>query len=152
VTSDTRMLAQRADWERFDGIAWTPWGTIIAAEEATTSTAKDPALTAAKGGHVYEIDPKTGASVLRAAVGSRAHEGLRFDADGKLYGISEASRPNGGYIYKFVPDRRGDLSSGQLYALKIVEATGDRTGRAVWVALDREQSKLDSGHLHDVYG
>jgi hypothetical protein len=31
----------------------------------------------------------------------------------------------------------GDLSSGQSYALKIVEPTGDRTGEAEWVALDQ---------------
>ncbi|MGZ8398507.1 MAG: alkaline phosphatase PhoX [Gemmatimonadales bacterium] len=144
VTSDTRILAQRADWERFDGIVWTPWKTILAAEEVITSTLKDPELPLAKGGHVYEIDPKTGAAFLRAAVGSRSHEGLRFDPAGNLYGISEASPPTGGYIYKFVPQRRGDLSTGRLYALKIVESTGDRTGRAVWVLLDGEASKLDS--------
>jgi hypothetical protein len=28
-TDATRILAQRADWERFDGIVWTPWGTIL---------------------------------------------------------------------------------------------------------------------------
>jgi hypothetical protein len=26
-TRSTRILAQRADWERLDGLAWTPWGT-----------------------------------------------------------------------------------------------------------------------------
>src|SRR5262245_5602000 len=29
-TGETRLLAQRADWERFDGIVWTPWGTLLA--------------------------------------------------------------------------------------------------------------------------
>jgi uncharacterized protein len=143
-TGVTRIVAQRADWERFDGIAWTPWGTVLAAEEVVTSALKDPTLPAAKGGHVYEINPKTGQAVLRAAVGSRSHEGLRFDPAGNLYGISEASPPTGGYIYKFVPDRRGDLSSGKLYALKIDNPTADRTGRATWVLLDREAVKLDS--------
>jgi hypothetical protein len=76
-TGVTRIVAQRADWERFDGIVWTPWGTILAAEEAINSTLKDPTLPAARGGHVYEIDPETGASVLRAAIGSRSHEGTR---------------------------------------------------------------------------
>jgi uncharacterized protein len=144
VTSDTRVLAQRADWERLDGIVWTPWRTILAAEEVVNSTLKDPALPTARGGHVYEINPNTGFAVLRASIGSRSHEGLRFDPAGNLYGISEASPPTGGYIYKFVPKRRGDLSRGKLYALKIVQPTGDRTGGAVWVRLDDDASKLDS--------
>lgn len=152
VTSDTRILAQRPDWERFDGIVWTPWKTILAAEETIVSALKDPALPLAKGGHVYEIDPKTGTAFLRAAIGSRSHEGLRFDPAGNLYGISEtAVEPApprqtgpGGYIYKFTPDRRGDLSRGQLFALKIVEPDGDRTGKAVWVPLDRAAVQIDS--------
>jgi uncharacterized protein len=143
-TGLTRVLAQRADWERLDGIAWTPWGTILTAEEVINSGIKDPTLPAARGGHVYEINPETGASVLRAAVGSRSHEGLRLDPQGNLYGISEASPPTGGYIYKFVPARRGDLSSGQLYALKVVTPTGDRTGGAIWVPLNTAAAALDS--------
>jgi uncharacterized protein len=143
-TGVTRIVAQRADWERLDGITWTPWGTILAAEETINSALKDPTLPAARGGHVYEIDPATGASVQRAAVGSRSHEGLRFDSQGNLYGISEASPPTGGYIYKFVPDRRGDLSSGQSYALKIVAPTADRTGEAIWVPLNTAAAALDS--------
>jgi uncharacterized protein len=143
-TNSTRVLAQRLDWERLDGIVWTPWRTILVAEETVTSALKDPALPAARGGHVYEIDPETGAAVLRAAIGSRSHEGLRFDPQGNLYGISEASPPTGGYIYKFVPDTKGDLSSGQSYALKVVTPTGDRTGEAVWVPINTAAAALDS--------
>ena len=143
-TNVTRVLAQRADWERLDGIVWTPWGTILAAEEVINSTLTDPTLPAARGGHVDEIAPETGASVLRAAIGSRSHEGLRFDSQGNLYGISEASPPTGGYIYKFVPTRRGDLSSGQNYALKVVTPTADRTGEAIWVPINTAAAALDS--------
>lgn len=32
-TGETRLLAQRSDWERFDGLEWTPWGTLLAGEE-----------------------------------------------------------------------------------------------------------------------
>jgi secreted PhoX family phosphatase len=143
-TNATRVLAQRLDWERLDGIVWTPWRTILVAEETVNSALKDPALPTARGGHVYEIDPSTGAAVLRAAIGSRSHEGLRFDPQGNLYGISEASPPTGGYIYKFVPDRKGDLSSGQSYALKVVTPTSDRTGEAVWVPINTAAAALDS--------
>ena len=140
-TGESRILAQRADWERFDGIVWTPWGTILAAEEVNPSVLKDPTLPQSVGGHVYEIDPTTGAATVRPAVGARAHEGLRFDKQGNLYGISEASP---GYIFKFVPDHKNDLSAGQLYALKIVQDQGDRTGFASWVALDRNAVVINS--------
>lgn len=143
-TRQITILAQRADFERFDGIVWTPWGTILVAEETVTAAFPDPAVPQATAGLVYEIDPQTGAATPRPAVGSRSHEGLRFDTRGNLYGISEASPPTGGYIYKFVPDQPGDLSSGQLYALKITKPTGDRTGGGVWLPLDRTAVQVNS--------
>jgi hypothetical protein len=139
----TRVLAQRADWERFDGIVWTPWGTILAAEEVIGRAFPDPAVPQAQAGLVYEIDPVTGAAVARPAIGSRSHEGLRFDAQGNLYGISETNPPNG-FIYRFTPDRRGDLSSGTLYVLDVTAPTGDRTGEAVWVPLDPVSVQVNS--------
>src|SRR5262245_45495079 len=33
VTGDTVVISRRADYERFDGIRWTPWGTLLVAEE-----------------------------------------------------------------------------------------------------------------------
>jgi hypothetical protein len=57
--------------------------------------------------------------------------------------INGVRRP-GGYIFRFVPDRRGDLSSGQLYALRITGPTGDRTGDAVWLPLDRDAVQIDA--------
>jgi secreted PhoX family phosphatase len=144
LTLATSVVAQRADWERFDGIAWTPWGTILAAEEALTAGLPDPDVPGATAGLVYEIDPATGAAEARPAIGSRSHEGLRFDGDGNLYGISESSPPTGGYIYKFTPDTPGDLSSGQLFALRVTQAGADRLGAAVWLPLDRDAVKTSS--------
>lgn len=156
-TNATRVLAERPDWERFDGIVWSPQKTILAAEEVTKSTVPDPQVPQAQAGLVYEIDPESGAAVARPAVGSRSHEGMRFDPQGNLYGISETNRgrnssiepgePNsftGGFIYRFVPDQRDDLSSGQLYALRVEEPTGDRTGEARWVPLPRAAVQVNS--------
>jgi len=148
-TGVTRILAQRADWERFDGIAWTPWGTILAAEEAAPAARPDPDVAGGLNGFVYEIDPRSGVSHVRPAIGSRSHEGLRFDAAGNLYGISERSP---GYIYRFTPDHRNDLSSGQLSVLKLVEDQGDRTGWGMWVPLDRTQVRLNSDAAADSAG
>ncbi|HEU5305284.1 MAG TPA: alkaline phosphatase PhoX [Gemmatimonadales bacterium] len=143
-TNVTRVLATRPDWERLDGIVWTPWGTLLAAEETNAAALSDPAVPQAVAGLVYEINPETGAAVARPAIGSRSHEGLRFDPQGNLYGIAESSPPTGGYIYKFVPDQPGDLSSGQLHALQLVTPNADRTGEAVWVPLDRTAVQVSS--------
>lgn len=141
----TRTLARRPDWERLDGIRWTPWGTILAAEEVdnprNAPVLLDPRSPESLAGLVYEIDPETGAAQVRPAIGSRSHEGLDFDPQGNLYGISEEPAPNGGFIYRFVPDHRGDLASGQLYALKV--ASGE-TGPATWIPLDRATVRIDS--------
>jgi uncharacterized protein len=150
-TGVTRVLVQRQDWNRMDGIAWTPWRTILAAEElrrGRTPFGPDPDVPEAVAGLVYEIDPETGVAVPRPALGAKAHEGIRIDPQGNVYGISETAPTGpaspGGYIYKFVPDTRGDLSSGQLYALRIVVDAGDRTGEAVWVPLDRTIVQVDA--------
>jgi hypothetical protein len=153
-TGTTSTLAQRTDWERFDGIVWTPWGTILVAEETNAAAIRDPEVPQAEAGLVYELFPdpndptkldltKGGGDGIapRPALGSKSHEGMRFDAQGNLYSISES---NPGYIFKFVPDRRNDLSSGQLYALKVVEPTGDRTGEAIWVPLDRAAVQVNA--------
>jgi uncharacterized protein len=125
-TGATSLVTQSPDYNRLDGIAWTPWRTVVFAEETG-------------GGLVFEVDPATGIVAPRPAVGARSHEGLRFDTQGNLYGISETTP---GAVFKFVPDRRGDLSSGQLYALKVLDPS--RTGAAVWVPLDRALSQVNS--------
>jgi sugar lactone lactonase YvrE len=127
-TNKVKTIAQSADWASMDGIVWSPWGTIIATQERGKAFA-------------YEINPKTGESKAIPAFGARSNEGIRFDSEGNLYGISEQ---HDGHIFKFVPDHKGDLSSGQLYALKVTDSTPDRTGKAVWLPLDREEVQVDS--------
>jgi secreted PhoX family phosphatase len=136
LTGETTVLAQRADWSRLDGIVWTPWGTLLIAEERA-------------GGLVYEIDPHSGAATARPAIGRKSHEGMRFDPQGNLYSISES---NPGAIFKFVPDSQGDLSSGQTYALKIVGPTGDRTGEAEWIALNQAAVEVNADNAATAAG
>jgi uncharacterized protein len=146
-TGITSLVVQRSHYEALDGIVWTPWGTLLFAEERVVTSFKDPSLPNAVGGLVYEWDPVARTSTPRPAIGARSHEGLRFDPQGNLYGISESTQGvNGsGAIYKFVPDRRGDLSSGQLYALKVFNPS--RTGAAVWVPLDRQAIQVNSDNV-----
>lgn len=145
LTDVTTLVDQEPHYEALDGIAWTPWNTLIFAEERIVASLKDPRVPNAVGGLVYEFDPRTGVTIPLPAVGARSHEGLRFDPQGNLYGISESTPgANGsGAIYKFVPDRRGDLTSGQLYALKVLDSV-TRTGAAVWVPLDRQAVQVNS--------
>jgi hypothetical protein len=140
-TGATSVLAQRADWERLDGIVWSPWGTIVTAEETSQAAFPDPRVPQAQAGLAYEIDPRTGEEHPLPQFGSRANEGMRFDAQGNLYGITES---NPGYIYRYVPDHRGDLSTGQLSVLKVTAPDGDRTGGAEWVPLDRAAVQVNS--------
>ncbi len=116
-------------WRDLDGLRWTPWGTLLFAEE-------DPQ------GHVFEIvldprDPSTAVALYdRPAVGLIRHEGIEVGSDGAVYVIDEL---NGGSIFRFVPDRYGDLSAGQLYALRL---TGISDAASSW----------NSGDDHTVLG
>jgi hypothetical protein len=47
---------------------------------------------------------------------------------------------------------KGDLSSGQLYVLKLTSATADRTGEAEWIPLDRNAVKIDASAAADAVG
>lgn len=153
--NSTKRFAFRADWESMDPTVWTPWGTLLVGEETNAQVRPDPDYPSAKAGLVYELIPSKGdPSVLdkivaRPALGSKAHEGMRFDKEGNFYSISER---NPGYIFKFTPDKKGDLSSGQLYVLKITSPTGDRTGGAEWIPLDRDAVRIDASAAADAAG
>jgi secreted PhoX family phosphatase len=145
VTGITRIVANASHYEALDGLTWTPWGTVLFAEERIVASLKDPQVPNAVGGLVYEYDPATETTRPLPALGARSHEGLRFDSHGNLYGISEStpgSPGQSGAIFKFVPDMKGDLTSGQLYALRVLDAS--KTGAAVWVPLDRDAVKINS--------
>lgn len=147
-TGEAKVVVQRKDWEALDGIVWTPWGTVLFAEETGNALFTDPDFPSATRGLLYEMkldrkDPTKAEWVkVRPMLGSVAHEGIEIDAEGNVYVIDE----NGpGAIFKFVPKHYGDLSQGQLYALKIDDSTNaDRTGPAEWVALDMNLAQTDA--------
>ena len=154
LTGVTKVIFTRTDLESLDPTVWTPWGTLLFAEETNAAARRDPAYPQAVAGLVYEVffdpsDPTKVVNVLaRPAIGSKSHEGMRFDTDGNLYSISERTP---GYIFKFVPDKAGDLSSGQSYVLKITQPDGgDRTGGFQWVALPRAAVQIDASAAADV--
>jgi hypothetical protein len=145
ATGAARIVVQRDDWEALDGIEWTPWGTLLFAEEVITALRPDPDFPDAESGLLYEIvfaknDPSTMAEVhARPAVGSLSHEGIAVSGDGTVYVIDELA---GGGIYRFEPDSPGDLSEGQLSVL--VVGDGSRTGPGTWVPLDRDAVQINA--------
>ncbi|MDH5562451.1 MAG: DUF839 domain-containing protein [Nitrospirota bacterium] len=119
-------------WSRLDGIDWTPWGTLLAAEENGAA------------GRLFECDAD-GLIVHcfdRPAVGRMSHEGIAAAKNGTVYVGDEL---NGGSICRFVPAQYGDLSAGILYALNVpgsvtvcdgtTGAGKTPTGPAEWIAL-----------------
>jgi secreted PhoX family phosphatase len=78
--------------------ALTKWGTFLVNEEFPFIN--DPEQ---RSGWVWEIDPETGAQK-------------------RATGITD-DRGNFQYLYKFVPDHRRDLSTGELFGLKFDRAT-----------------------------
>lgn len=132
-TGETKILAQDPGYDALDGIRWTPWGTVLFAEEVT-------------GGRLFEIfldgnDLMNATAVVdRPSVGRMAHEGIDIGPDGEVYVVDEhrgetggcdLGTPCGGGIYKFVPDTYGDLSAGSLYVLKVDGPDG--VGQGEWV-------------------
>ncbi|MCL7422320.1 MAG: PhoX family protein [Methylobacter sp.] len=146
-TGIAKELAAREDWEALDGLVWTPWHTLLVAEETNSGGYPDPDYPLATGGLVYEIelekkDPATAKKVTaRPLLGSIAHEGIETDDEGNVYVIDEDRAP-GGSIFKFVPDNYGDLSSGKLFALRV--KNGGQTGEAEWVELQLDPVTFDA--------
>ncbi|WP_448002878.1 alkaline phosphatase PhoX [Agromyces bauzanensis] len=144
-TGEAKVIAQDAGWRRLDGLRWTPWGTVLFAEETA-------------GGRLFEafLDPKDPTVVThveqRSEVGILRHEGIEALADGTVFVIDEL---NGGSIYKFEPTARGDLSDGQLFALRLTGLSDaeqlwnsgtyqQKVGAFEWVALDMDQVVVDA--------
>lgn len=136
-TGETVILAQDPSYDAVDGIVWTPWGTVLFAEER-------------ENGRLFEIelndDMMSGTVYDRPEVGRIAHEGIAVDADGNVYVVDEFRGEVSGFgggIYKFVPDTYGDLSSGSLYALATSGADG--TGQGTWVGPINPADARNSG-------
>ena len=111
----------------------TPWGTWLSCEEF-------------RNGMVWECDPfKPGQGVARKAMGVRPHEAAPTDPDTGVVYLTEDDHE--GRLYRFIPDRYGDLSSGALFAAQ-VGAGGLVTWIPVspkWPARGKDTTLFDRG-------
>lgn len=148
-TRESKILAQDPFWNALDGIRWTPWQTLVFAEET-------------QDGRLFELvldkhnRMAAGEVIDRPSVGRLAHEGIEFDDQGNMYMVDEhrgltdstgcGTTPCGGGIYKYMPTNYGDLSSGKLYVLKTTGGIHG-TGRGEWVGPIDPLTARKSGSL-----
>lgn len=111
----------------FDGSTWDPF-------------AKRLLFTAENGaaGGVWQATPDLGSKVedISPAIGRAGYEGVQTDSAGNVWLVEDAGGatvatkaklPNS-FVYRFVPDHRGDLTRGRLQALQVVS---HRTGAPI---------------------
>lgn len=139
----------------FDASFWTPWGTLITAEESWSTAAggsdspygrlyelKNPTVAPAINGPLT-ASSNAGAQMIHQNVIPRtSHEGIQFDRAGNMYFIDEL---NGGCIYKFTSAarlkdvKRGGVdyfAAGQTYVLRVGDGnTPNATGAYTWVPI-----------------
>lgn len=137
----------------FDACYWTPWGTLITAEENWTTASGG---STSPFGRLFELDnPITapaivgplsatsndGAEFFHANVIPRvSHEGIQFDSDGNMYFIDEL---NGGCLYRYTPaakmanvksGKADYFAAGQTAVLRVGNGnTPNATGPFTWV-------------------
>ena len=142
----------------FDACYWTPWGTLITAEESWETAAGG---STSPYGRLFELanpidapglvlpltaTSNVGADFVHQNVIPRvSHEGIQFDAAGNMYFIDEL---NGGSIYKFTSAsaRRGTVHSahdyfaaGQTFVLRVGSGmTPNATGSYQWIPITDE--------------
>ena len=139
----------------FDACYWTPWGTLITAEESWESV---PAGSTSPYGRLFEFRnpldapgifiPVTATSnaeadfVHRNVIPRVSHEGIQFDKAGNMYFIDELG---GGSLYKYTSKAKwGDVMSGkaeyfaagQTFVLRVGNgSTPNATGPYTWIPI-----------------
>ncbi|WP_426478331.1 alkaline phosphatase PhoX [Chryseobacterium sp. CBSDS_008] len=135
----------------------TPWGTVVTAEESVTSN--DVNNDGYKDyGWLVEIDPATAQVISKNADGSKGklwqmgimnHENVVINNAGTTAYYGEDGGTH--MVYKYVMDTPNDLSSGNLYVLKLdqgLTAAGDPAGTtATWIQVPNKE-KADQNNTN----
>ncbi|MHB1215644.1 MAG: alkaline phosphatase PhoX [Thiobacillus sp.] len=124
----------------FDASRWTPWGSLLTAEESWS----DPAGPTSIYGRLFEVTNPLAAPAdivikHRDILPRVSHEGLAFDKKNNLYFIDER---NGSHIFRFTSANpkasNGDdfFAAGQTFVLRVGDGTvKEATGAARWIPL-----------------
>jgi secreted PhoX family phosphatase len=142
------------DHVAFDPAYWTPWGTLITAEEEWLTVGepgypqiygrlfefKNPTRAPAIFDPVTETSNDGARFVHRNAIPRTSHEGIQFDKHWNMYFIDEL---NGGNVYKFTSAVHPLLvlvgwadyfDAGQTFVLRVGDGnTPNATGSFTWV-------------------
>lgn len=133
----------------------TPWGTIVTAEESVTSN--DVNADGMKDyGWLVEIDPATAQVISQNTDGSKGklwqmgimnHENVVINNAGTIAYYGEDGGTH--MVYKYVMDTPNNLSSGNLYVLKLdqgLSTGGDPVGTtATWIQVPNK-TKADQNN------
>jgi hypothetical protein len=123
----TLMATKDADGNQLatiDGSTWDPWAQRLL---FTTENPSAP---------TYASTPDYPSKVtdVSGALGRGGYEGIQDDSAGNVWIVEDvggstksgttAKRPNS-FVYRYVPDRPGDLEHGKLEALQVLNGDGD---------------------------
>ncbi len=136
----------------------TPWGTVVTAEESVTSN--DVNNDGYKDyGWLVEIDPATAQVISKNADGTKGklwqmgimnHENVVINNAGTVAYYGEDGGTH--MVYKYVMDTPNDLSSGNLYVLKLDQGltiAGDPVGTtATWIQVPNK-TKADQNNTNN---
>lgn len=123
----------------------TPWKTYLTNEEFPFINDPDR-----RSGWVWEIDPDTGAQKRLTGMGRFSHEQEAYASDGSWYLTDD--RGDARFIYKFTPDRRSDLTKGELYGLAFNKAAGTGTWIGPLNPLDPDADMRARGFQPAIWG
>ena len=155
LTDTIWMSPQAGAHVSFDATYWTPWGSLITAEESWCT-----AVTGCTSiyGRLFELKNPTTAPAIttpvtassnagaefvhRNVIPRTSHEGIQFDKSGNMYFIDEL---NGGSVYKYTSNaswgeimsgRADFFAAGQTSVLRVGNGTTpNATGAYTWVPI-----------------
>ena len=129
-----------------DGSTWDPFAKVLL---FTTENTAAPTYSAT-------VDFPSTVHDISGSIGRGGYEGIQNDSDGNIWiaeDIGGANKPGtvaripNSFIYRFVPTRKNDLSSGKLQALQVMNAAG----QPITVASQTAVNAPDQVALH-TYG
>jgi secreted PhoX family phosphatase len=151
----------------FDACYWTPWGTMITAEESWSTAAGG---STSPYGRLFELkNPITAPGILNPVtplsnsgadfvhqnvIPRTSHEGIQFDKAGNMYFIDEL---DGGNLYKYtsqanlgtvIGGQADYFAAGQTFVLRVGDGnTPNATGAFTWVPFTNENGAALPGAL-----